>query len=310
MNQFVVIGGNPRSGTNLARRVVGSHSQIAIPPAEFQLFKQAARGKSVEAILKNPRLEKWGVDTAPFYSEDPGVVFVGVLESYTQNAGKTIPGEKSPSNEFYYEEIKDALKNYDLKFIHMVRNPYDVMASYKHMKVMKGSSDLNDIRQQIKSWVDSVSLAIERTREDPEHCRLIRYEDLAGDPVTAARLLCEFIGVEFEERRMLGLTDFAEHSDNTSFSSDGGEGHAAYEAIKAPVSRKNYLSAAELRLVSISCGPMAMEAGYSDPDFSAYKQGGPIRRWFGALPATLSLTSRQGWCVRMLSWRCSTSRES
>jgi len=280
MNQFVVIGGSPRSGTNLARRVIGSHSEIAIPTGEFQFFNQLSDGKTVADILKNPRLEKWGLDLTSYYDDDPGSVYVRVLERYASKANKSIPGEKTPSNEFYYTEIKEALKDYNLKFVHMIRNPFDVMASYKHMQAMTGGSELNRIRHQIGKWVESVSLANERALTDPEHYKVVRHEDMASDPVTTARSLCEFIGVEFEENRMLDLADFSGHRDNSSFPDDSGSGHLSHGLIKAPVSRKSYLSSAEIRQVSMSCGVRATESGYSDPDFLAYQQGGRIRSWF------------------------------
>ena len=280
MSKFIVIGGNPRSGTNLMRRIVGSHSQIAIPPAEFQFFNQLARGKTVEEILSNSRLEKWGVDLASYNNDDPAAAYTGILESYTKNLGKIIPGEKTPSNEFYYTDIKESLKDYDLKFIHMVRNPFDVMASYKHMRAMKGSSELNKIGGQIRNWVHSVSLAIERADADPDHYMFVRYEDLAGEPAPTTKLLCEYIGVEFEQDRMLGLADFAEHRDNTSFATAPGPAHDRHESIKAPVSRKSYLSKREIRQIANWCGAKAIEAGYCDPDFTAYRKGRGFRRWF------------------------------
>jgi Sulfotransferase family len=283
MNQFVIIGGSPRSGTNLARRIVGSHSQIAIPPGELQFFNQLADGKSVEEILRNPRLKKWGIELASHCDCAPAQTFVRVLESYARKMHKTIPGEKTPTCEFSYSEIKDALRDYDLKFIHMVRNPFDVMASYKHMQAMRGSAELNSIRELINTWVASVSLAIERTKNDPDHYMFVRYEDMAGNPVAAAASLCEFIGVECEKDRMLGLSDFAGHRDNTSFATDTGAGHEFHDSIKAPISRKSYLSEKEVRKIAIACGAVAMEAGYSDPQFTAYPKRGLIRNWFSSL---------------------------
>ena len=68
MSKFVLIGGVPRSGTNLARRIIGSHSKIAIPPGEFQFFRQYVKGKSVAQILANKRLKLWNIDLSDLRS--------------------------------------------------------------------------------------------------------------------------------------------------------------------------------------------------------------------------------------------------
>ncbi len=280
MNKFVVIGGAPRSGTNLVRRIVGSNSEIAIPPGEFQLFSQVAKGKTVADVLKNPRLEKWGVDLAPYQATEPGTAYVEILKQYGASIGKSIPGEKTPFNEFYYAELLQALSGYDFRFIHMIRNPFDVMASYKHMKVMKGKSALNDIRDHLRNWVDSVTLGVHRSRENPDQYTCIRYEDLLNNPSAITQFLCDFIGVEFEKERMLNMVDFASHADNTSFPTDEAEKNTDAALIKPHTSRKSHLSSSEIRLVSTVCGPKAIEAGYTDPDFKLKQDNSQrIRKW-------------------------------
>ena len=278
MKQFVIIGGNPRSGTNLARRIVGSHSDIALPPGEFQFFNQLAQGASLEKVLANPRLEKWGIDLSAYEGEQPEHVYADALQRYATYVGKKIPGEKTPSNEFHFAEIAASTADYDLRFIHMVRNPFDVMASYKHMKAMKGLSELNSIGDQMRHWKDSVDIAIERSAKDPERYTFVRYEDLAGQPIPTTEKLCEFIGVPFEQERMLGLADFADHKDNTSFPGQEKTGHSDYSAIKPPESRKHHLSAAEVGRVARFCGATAVRAGYEDDDFTKHANPSWIRR--------------------------------
>jgi len=267
MNKFVVIGGAPRSGTNLVRRIVGSHSEIAIPPGEFQLFSQISHGKTVANVLQNPRLEKWDIDLSSFSSETAEVAYVGLLESYANKIGKSIPGEKTPFNEFYYAELLQALQQHDHRFVHMIRNPFDVMASYKHMKAMKGKSALNDIRDHLRNWVDSVTLGVHRSRENPAQYKCVRYEDLLNNPATVTQDLCDFFGVDYEAERMLNMVDFAKHGDNTSFPTKTADGESSAPLIKPHTSRKSHLTASEIRLVATVCGPKAIEAGYKDADF-------------------------------------------
>ena len=269
MKKFVVIGGAPRSGTNLVRRIIGSHSRIAIPPGEFQFFTRLSRGRTVEQVLERERLKKWDIDFTPYVERDPGEVFVRVLETYTQQAGKEIPGEKTPFNEFFYGEIKEALKGYELKFVHVVRNPLDVMASYKHMRSLRQEEnyDLNDIAVHTRNWQRSLMLGLARAHQEPEHYYLLRYEDLASRPVENTRKLCNFLDVDFEEERMLQLCDSSTRKDNTSFVDSSGTEHETYQSIKAPVSRKSYLNSSEVRRICDVCGEAARAYGYDDPDF-------------------------------------------
>ena len=146
----------------MARRIIGSHSKIAIPPGEFQFFNQWSDGKDPKTILSNKRLEKWGIDFSDLYTLDHQKAFIRTLERYALAIGKEIPGEKTPFNEFYYPMIKDCLKEFDLKFIHLVRNPLDVMASYKHFSSRKNQKKykLNSIKAHIVNWQPNDKLVL------------------------------------------------------------------------------------------------------------------------------------------------------
>jgi hypothetical protein len=272
MSKFVILGGVPRSGTNLARRIIGSHSKIAIPNGEFQFFNQLAIGKSVSEILDNERVKKWEVDLAPYRDSTPQEAFVGVLEDYTKKVGKEISGEKTPLNEFFFDELLKYFAEHELRFIHLVRNPFDVLASYKHMKVLKRDQnyDLNEISFHMRNWQRSMILGLARANTHPDQYLVLRYEALATEPVALTKKICEFIGVDFEEERMLQLSDYSGHRDNTSFATAQGSEHETYQAIKAPVSRKGHLNETEIRRICETCGEAARAFGYDDPDFEVF----------------------------------------
>jgi hypothetical protein len=271
MDKFIIIGGMPRSGTNLARRIIGSHSKIAIPPSEFRFLDQAAEGRSVSEILANERLERWDVDLSDLRSQGHREAFVGSLMRYAQHAGKEIPGEKTPLNEFYYDVLEEWLGGFELKFVHLVRNPFDAMASFKHSTIRHNArrNGYPGLSTHCRNWVRSVSIGLARARYNPGGYYLVKYEDLATDPTGEAKDLCAFLGVEFEKERMLGLSDFQGHRDNTSFPEDRGEEHERYRAIHRPESRKHYLSDSERQVVGAICGELAHALGYEDDDFNS-----------------------------------------
>ena len=275
MQKFVIIGGTGRSGTNLARRIIGSNSKIAIPPGEFSFFANYSMGKTVKEILANERLKNWKVDYSDLYDCKPQEVFVQILKRYAFNVGKEIPGEKTPFNEFYFNEIKEILKGFEIRFIHLVRNPFDVMASYKHFDAVtsKNSYKKRNISHYIFKWQKSVTIGLARAYNNPEEYYLLKFEDLASNPQRKTRELCEFLEVDFEEDRMLGLTDYIGHKDNTSFPDVAAKIHQNYQAIKKPESRKHFLTEKEIRQIGTICGELARGMGYIDNDFEPFSSG-------------------------------------
>jgi hypothetical protein len=265
VRKIVLIGGMPRSGTNLARRIIGSHSKIAIPAGEFKFFSKYLAGKSVTEILTYDRLKSWNIDFSDLYSCDYREAFITSLTRYTESVGKEILGEKTPYNEFYYDIVQDWLKGFDLKFVHLVRNPFDVIASYKYAPFRQNHSA--NVAANSKMWLRSVMIGLAREHLNPDGYYLLKYEDITTDPVGQTRILCKFLSVDFEEERMLNLVDFKGHEDNTSFPQPAVEKNQDYSAIRSPESRKHHLSDSEIRVVSSICGEIAWALGYDDDEF-------------------------------------------
>ncbi len=282
MKKFIVIGGMPRSGTNLARRLIGSHSMIAIPPTEFQFFKNFSQGKSIRQILSKDRLTDWQVDFSDLYEASPQDVYIKVLQRYAKNIDKSIPGEKSPYNEFYLGNIETWLQDFDQKFVHMLRNPIDVIASYKH-KPFGASFDNDDIEwvsNIAHRWRRSASIGLARAHTHPTQHMVMKFEDLTTRPADETRKLCEFIGVEFEEERMLNLADYAGHKDNTSFTGDMAQSEENKQVYQ-PASRKQHLTNTELEVIGKICGELAWALCYIDENL----QPSPPNKYENRAPA-------------------------
>lgn len=217
-------------------------------------------------------MKSWNIDFCDLYFREHRDVFIAALVRCAESLGKVIPGEKTPFNEFYYDIVREWLNDFELKFVHILRNPFDATASYKHFgqatfRRGKSNGRTSDISAYCRNWVRSAYIGLTRARYDSERYYLLKYEDLAADPINTTRDLCEFLGVDFEEERMLSLSDFSGHRDNTSFSQDRGRKHAEYSVIRKPKNRKNYLTDSELRVVSAICGELAEALEYVDDDF-------------------------------------------
>lgn len=269
LDKVVIIGGMPRSGTNLARRLIGSHTQIGVAPVEFSLFRKRAEGMSLVDIIGAPRFqERYELDVSDLYDTDDQTAYQQLLMRYANHVGKPIAGEKSPRNEFFYDEILQFLPDSDVFFLHMVRNPFDVLASFKNAP-FRGSvaTDEATIESISHEWARSLSIGSVRAALNPDRYRLVVFESLTSNTDTEVASICQFLQVDSEQRRMQEMSDYAGHDDNTSFRSTDKPDNGSAK-VKKLESRKNHLDAAEIEIVGKICGPLAVALGYQDADFS------------------------------------------
>lgn len=275
MEKFILVGGLPRSGTTLLETILGSHSKISMPPGDYPFAEQYAKGLSVESIFttlsKKGTWDHWCFkDFSSLQDKDHGEAFRESMILYANGINKDIPAAKAPYSEFHYETYQDWLQEFDLKFIHVVRNPFDAMASFKHSHLHHEAHVFKDaIELQANNWQRSASMGLARKHVNPEHYEVVQYEQLAENPLHSAKSICSFLGIEFEEDRMLNRVDYAYHDTNTSFSDkkpDETKGRHIYVAE----SRKKFLDTAEIEMISVICGETARAMGYTDPDFQFF----------------------------------------
>src|SRR5690606_18689319 len=110
--------------------------------------------------------------------------------------------EKTPRNLYYIDEIRSLIPG--AKFIHLVRNGEDVIASL--YEVVKAHPEIwrsvtaGDLGSCIARWIESIELS-RRYLAAPGHTS-VRYEQLIEAPHDVLDRLCQFIGVPFEERML------------------------------------------------------------------------------------------------------------
>lgn len=270
MNKAVLVCGMGRSGTNLLRRIVGSHSDIAMPPVEFQFFQSLDSGKTVQQILSAENFQqRYQLDVSDLYHDAPETVYKELLARYAKSINKPVAGEKTPRNEFYYERILKSLDGFDIRFIQIVRNPFDMLASYKHAPFRKKALVQAETVELVEDWLRSLSIGLARSFSNPEKYRVIKYEKLTSDPAKETQKLCEFLDVDFQPDRMLNLVDFSEHKDNTSFSDQDTKNDTQNTGlVKRAKSRKDHLTPEEIQMVVFLCSELAQSFGYFDEAFS------------------------------------------
>ncbi len=300
MEKFILVGGLPRSGTTLLETILGSHSNISMPPGDYPFAEQQAQGLSVEEIFtslsKKGTWDHWCFkDFSSLLKKDHGEAFQKSMILYANSINKKIPAAKAPYSEFYYETYQEWLQKFELKFIHVIRNPFDAIASFKHSHLHQKAQIFHDaIELQVKNWQRSTSMGLARKHKNPENYEVVHYEQIAENPLPAAKSLCVFLGVEFEENRMLNRVDYAYHDTNTSFSDMVPEEKKGRH-IYATESRKHFLDAAEIKLINEICGETSRAMGYTDPDFQCLpryymknmKKSAKIKRKLGRIYSKL-----------------------
>lgn len=211
----IIIVGAPRSGTTMLRYMLSSHPDIYVPPESnffVHLFdrdpsRELERDEAIriiDLILGYKVFFRDWKDDPPDPREfvdgltdrRPGSLIEQLYTRYAAQYGARRWGDKSPIYTSHVAEISRMLP--DARFIHIVRDGRDVALSM--LKSYQGPRFFYvDLCYAAQSWKRRVTEA----RRDgdllgPEYYLEVRFEELTDDPEPTLRLMCEFIGEEFE----------------------------------------------------------------------------------------------------------------
>ena len=203
--------GCPRSGTTLLQSMLAAHPRIASFP-ETHFFerisprfaavgmaspKRRDRRRLLQFLSEvgHPEMESLIPRYAVTLRRSVGA-FVEVLDALTLAQGGTVWVEKTPGHLHYIDLIETHIP--DARFIHLVRNGEDVVASLyevsnEHPEVWGAPATLEAC---IARWTGDLKLT-QRHIDKPQHT-LARYEQLLDRPQSVLTDLCKFIGVEFD----------------------------------------------------------------------------------------------------------------
>jgi hypothetical protein len=215
IRERIFIVGAPRSGTTLLQSLLAAHPSITSFPesqAFEALFKAYQRRWKIlvslglptpKAILRihafldeiqHPELKN--KFKFKFTIQQYARTFLEILDIVTEKRDKTIWIEKTPQHINCIDYIENLDR--DVKFIHIIRNGEDVIAS-QYDAGIKNTDTLwkshIDINRCINSWVEDVKKSLHYLPRD-NHI-LVRYENLAMSTETELTQLCEFIGIPF-----------------------------------------------------------------------------------------------------------------
>lgn len=204
----VFLVGAPRSGTTILQSLLASHPKItSFPETKFFHYLWADRLKS-----KLPdRLHRWlhqEINRPDLYNEseiysrqltsDRIKWFVGILDRLAIEEGNQIWLEKTPEHSYFIKDILNYLP--DAKFIHLVRNPLDVIASMRQATQTPGSNILWGGEWTLDFCIErwkSAALISYCLRDSPQHL-VVSYEDLLQDKIRFLSQCCYFFDIAYD----------------------------------------------------------------------------------------------------------------
>lgn len=207
----VLIIGSERSGSNLLRLVLDSHSRVAVPhPPHFMRYlapiaasygdlrlERNRRALARDALLLSRRhIHPWpAVDVDEVVARSSPTLFgvvAAIYEQYRLVEGKARWGCKST---FMVDNVEDVLAEYpDARFVLLVREPRDVASSAK--RAVFGFCHPRLMAQLWRVQQERGLAALDRY--GPRTVHLLRYEDFVSEPEKEIRRLCEFVGESVE----------------------------------------------------------------------------------------------------------------
>jgi len=190
-----------RSGTTMLRDVLRAHPNLACPE-ETHFFRWASpfgtpeyiKACAESAVLKKHRAMD-GISEEEFKkllqtSRSRPQLMRRYMELFM---GRNKPQatrwfDKTPQNVYGAAMIFDVFPK--AKFVHIVRNPLDVVASLKLGRQMK----VDDLYGAINYWNEALGIVNVLRRCGPARMHEVRYEDFAREPERCTAEILSFVG--------------------------------------------------------------------------------------------------------------------
>ena len=177
-----------RSGSTLLRVLLDSHSRIRAPH-EMHL---RTLGVSYAETYTELAVDRLGLDQR----ELEHLLWDRVLHRELTRSGKQVIVDKTPANALVWSRLAECWPS--ARYIFLRRHPGAILVSLAETSGIAAEPLIPVVLQ----YIDAIDAA---GRELPGHT--LRYEDLVADPTTTTRLLCAFLGVDWEAD-MLNYGDF------------------------------------------------------------------------------------------------------
>jgi sulfotransferase family protein len=195
----IIVGGCPRSGTSLLRRMLDAHPRIHCGPEVW--FLQDFHGGYTSDPLSQHRFMSTARSVLPGEEilEVVGAAFVTLHERAASRAAKARWADKNPENLLFWEDWGRLLGPRWL-LVHTVRNPLDTLASLKEARF------LGTIRPELDYRISLYLRYLERGEQfasaHPDRYYRVVYEALVADPSGVLGELMAWAGEQLHSQQL------------------------------------------------------------------------------------------------------------
>jgi hypothetical protein len=201
---FFVLG-CVRSGTTMLRDVLRLHPNLAAPE-ETHLFRWSEpfgtdgyiRGVTSNPVLKRHRTLD-GITEEEFaamlrQSNSRADLYARYMKLYIERRKPhaTRWFDKTPQNVYGAAMIASSVPH--SRFVHIVRDPVNVVASLRIGKVMK----IDRLLGAVNYWREAVDIIAVLKRASPRRVHELRYEDFVREPAHEIKRLLTFLGERYD----------------------------------------------------------------------------------------------------------------
>lgn len=267
VNSFFILGSG-RNGSTLLASILNSHKSLFIPPEQFVLpyaimkrylfffwsFDKWSNNVFSTLNKKNQTLN-WDInfEINSLKSKNIFSLFDSIIRKYAKQKNKQILiwGDKTPLNThfipFIYPEFSDS------KYIFLVRDPRDVVLSYKKLTKHKAVNT----KYAIWKWKDSINQL--RFLQCKTDVLVVKYEHLVNSSNDEVNRILEFIGL-MKNENLVNLKNNAE--------SMGVGTKYHHQNLNKPISNKSVgkwkeeLSKEDIDLIEEECGFLMKDFKY------------------------------------------------
>lgn len=304
----IFIAGPDRSGTTLMYSLLASHPNISMVRRTnmWRYFHERYGDlgdadnfeRCLDEMLRYRRMRHLQPDEERIRREflegsrTYGRLFALFHQHNAERVGRSRWGDKSLHTELFADAVFREFP--DAYIVHMVRDPRDRYASVSK----RNGQDLDRVGAATARWLVSSRAGRRNAERYPDRYRLVRFEELAEDPESVVRSVCEFVGEPFFAE-MLAMNAVPEHRDaggNSSFG-DGTPGTISTR----PIGRyREVLSAADVAFIQLVAGRELSRLGY---EHDRIRPDRPLR--FALWHAPVNALKMASWTalLRLALWR-------
>lgn len=272
---FPFVVGCGRSGTTLLRAMLDSHPDVAVPDEVSFIVRFSQPQHAVHygwprrfdpdrfgALLQtNASFRRWGFerqDLRETLANPPAANFPDAVRRlyrrWAERAGKSRYADKTPMHVLHLNRLAGLFP--EARFVHVIRDGRDVASSY--MEAGWGPSSVDEAAFDWRRRVSRGRAAGRRL--GPARYLELRYEHLVADPEAAARTICRFFELPFDDH----MLRYYEHADRVISTT---KFQAAHQHLRLPptVGLRDWrqdMTPASRRSFERIAGPVLAELGY------------------------------------------------